>query len=63
MVTIHREAGFRFVIFVDDHKPAHFHVFGAGEAKINLIGPDGDPTLIWAARQVMFLTNWNSIHG
>jgi hypothetical protein len=24
------------------------HVFGDGQAKINLIGPDGFPALVWA---------------
>ena len=28
--------------------PAHVHVFGDGEAKINLSGPDGAPELVWA---------------
>ncbi len=48
MVTIYRGNGLQVVIFVDDHEPAHVHVFGDGQAKINLIGPDGDPELIWA---------------
>lgn len=38
MVTVHREAGFRFIIFVDDHEPAHVHVIGDGKAKIDLGG-------------------------
>ena len=39
---MHRAFGFRFVIFVNDHSPAHVHVFGAdGEAKIMLDGPAG----------------------
>jgi Domain of unknown function (DUF4160) len=36
MVTIFREAGLRFVIFIDDHVPPHVHVFGDGIAKIEL---------------------------
>lgn len=36
------------VIFVDDHQPAHVHVFGDGQAKINLRGAAGVPELIWA---------------
>ena len=48
MVTIHRAFGLRVVIFVDDHEPAHVHVFGDGEAKINLVGPGGEPDLVWA---------------
>lgn len=48
MITVHRAHGLRFVIFVDDHEPAHVHVFGDGEAKINLAGAAGEPELIFA---------------
>jgi hypothetical protein len=48
MVTIHREHGIHVVIFTDDHIPAHVHVFGDGEAKIDLQGPNDVPTLVWA---------------
>lgn len=67
------------MIFVDDHEPAHVHVYGDGEAKINLIGPDGLPELIWAVgmkrsevRRSMaivlenhdaLLARWKEIHG
>ena len=47
MVTVLRAAGLRVVIFVDDHQPAHVHVFGDGHAKINLLGADGTPELVW----------------
>ena len=79
MVTIHRAGGLRIVIFLDDHQPAHVHVFGDGHAKINLTGPDGDPELVWAEgmkqtelRRAMrvvkeyrqdFLERWRQIHG
>lgn len=79
MVTIYRAHGLRIVIFTDDHEPAHVHVFGDGHAKINLIGPDGGPELIWAEgmkrnevrramdvvieQQVGFLARWREIHG
>jgi hypothetical protein len=43
LITVIRSGGFRIVIFVDDHEPAHVHVYGDGEAKINLVGPDGAP--------------------
>jgi Domain of unknown function (DUF4160) len=36
MVTIFRESGLSFVIFRDDHPPAHVHVFGDGMLKIEL---------------------------
>ena len=39
MITIYRAHGMRFVIFSNDHEPAHVHaIVGSGEAKINLIG-------------------------
>jgi len=67
------------VIFVDDHEPAHVHVFGDGQAKINLVGPDGRPELMWtdgmsrgevrrAMRLVvenrdLLIARWRQIHG
>jgi hypothetical protein len=79
MVTIYRGNGLRVVIFVDDHEPAHVHMFGDGHAKINLIGPNGSPELIWAdemkrndvhramqivtEHQIAFLKRWKKIHG
>jgi hypothetical protein len=48
MVTVLRADGLRVVIYVNDHLPAHVHVFGGGEAKINLIGTQGGPDLVWA---------------
>lgn len=79
MVTVHREVGFRFVIFTDDHEPAHVHVLGDGHAKINLIGAGGRPELvsndglkagdlrkvmrIVAERQAMLLEQWEACHG
>ena len=43
MVTVHREGGFRFALYRDDHEPAHVHVIKDGEVVINLIGQDGKP--------------------
>jgi hypothetical protein len=79
MVTIYRGEGLQVVIFVDDHEPAHIHVFGDGHAKIDLTGPDGVPELVWAedmkrsdVRRAMriatehraaFLKRWREIHG
>ncbi|PRD43142.1 DUF4160 domain-containing protein [Phyllobacterium phragmitis] len=79
MVTIYRAYGLRIVIFTDDHEPAHVHVFGDGHAKVNLIGADGGPELIWAEgmkrnevrramnvvaeQQADFLARWRDIHG
>lgn len=79
MVTVHREAGLRFIIFVDDHEPGHVHVVGDGKAKINITGPDGRPELVYndgfkagdlrkamrivAEQQPMMLEKWNERHG
>lgn len=79
MVTVLREAGFRFVIFSDDHEPAHVHVIGDGMAKINLLGQDGQPELVsWVGfkagnlrkayrivlrEQTEMLERWKEIHG
>ncbi len=79
MVTVHREAGFRFVIFTDDHEPAHVHVLGDGHAKINLIGDGGRPELvsndghktgdlrkmmrIVEQQQALLLEQWETYHG
>jgi hypothetical protein len=79
MVTVLRADGLRVVIYVNDHLPAHVHVFGDGEAKINLLGEDGQPDLVWAdtmtrseVRRAMrvvadhrafLLQRWGDIHG
>lgn len=79
MVTVHREAGFRFVIFSDDHDPAHVHVVGDGNAKVDLGGGNGMPEMVYAGgfkqgdvrrildvvrkHRTMFLKRWNDIHG
>lgn len=76
MPVIFREAGLRFIVYVDDHVPAHVHVEGnGGSAKIAI----ADATLIWShrlghrdinravnvvkARRVEFTTAWQNIHG
>ena len=79
MVVIHRARGFRFVIYRSDHEPAHVHVIGAGQARINLLGPGGAPAVVWSAginrgdlRRLIaetielrgvFLQEWKRIHG
>lgn len=79
MVTVHREHGLRFVIYLDDHDPAHVHVFGDGELKVDIIGPDGLPTLIYAigmkasdrrkaldvlkGKQAWFMAEWKRLNG
>ncbi|MEY2943795.1 MAG: hypothetical protein RLY97_1809 [Pseudomonadota bacterium] len=79
MVTVHREAGMRFVIFSDDHEPAHVHVSADGTAKINLRGRGGEPELvrshgmsagdlrkamrIVAEQQNNLIKRWSELHG
>lgn len=79
MVTVLRAEGMRVVIFVDDHHTAHVHVFGDGQAKVDLLGADGTPTLVWAdgmtrgevrramrivtEAQTLLLARWEDIHG
>lgn len=78
MVVIHREHGLRFVIYTMDHEPAHVHVFGDGEMKVNVAGGDL-PQIVWSIgmkagerrramdtireRQAEFLACWHAIHG
>ncbi|MCD2177646.1 DUF4160 domain-containing protein [Rhizobium sp. C1] len=79
VIVVHRAHGFRFVIYTADHEPAHVHITGPGQAKINLLGPDGEPELIWsigikrsdlrrllaevAQHRRHFLEEWERIHG
>lgn len=76
MVTVLRSDGFRIVIYLNDHEPAHVHAIGSGEAKIDILG---EPRLIWAdgltraeVRRAMrivsehradLLLRWRQIHG
>ncbi|MBA3517177.1 MAG: DUF4160 domain-containing protein [Rhizobiales bacterium] len=79
MVVVHRAHGFRFVIYTFDHEPAHVHITGPGQAKVNLLGPDGTPELVSSIgirrrdmRRLMveisghrdhLLREWERIHG
>ncbi|PZR35814.1 DUF4160 domain-containing protein [Caulobacter segnis] len=79
MVTVLRVEGLRIVIFSNDHEPAHVHVFGDGEAKINLLGDEGNAELVWTVgfsradvrravavvddHREMLLTRWSEMHG
>ncbi len=79
MVVIHRAFGFRIVIYTGDHDPAHVHITGAGQAKVNLVGAYGKPELVSSlgikkadmrrlmteieARRDEFLKEWERIHG
>jgi hypothetical protein len=79
MVVVHRAHGFRFVIYTADHQPAHVHVTGAGQAKINLLGPRGAPEVVYSIgisrsdmrrleneaslHQARFMAEWERLHG
>ena len=79
MVVIHRAHGFRFVIYTQDHEPAHVHVVGAGIAKIRLLGPNDQPEIVHvvdikrsdmrrlfaevAKHRDKFIKEWERIHG
>ena len=79
MVVVHRAYGFRFVIYTLDHESAHVHITGAGQAKINLLGPRGVPQIVSSIgikrsdlrrliaeaieRRDDFLRRWERIHG
>lgn len=74
-----RHDGFRFVIYTADHEPAHVHITGAGQAKVNLLGPGRDPQVVSSIgikrsdlrrlvaelieRRDHFLREWERIHG
>jgi hypothetical protein len=79
MIVVLRAHGLRIVIFTDDHEPPHVHVKGDGQAKVNLVGLNGLPELVWSAgmstaekRRAMraireaqseLLEHWRQIHG
>jgi len=79
MGTVLRADGLRVVIFGDDHQPAQVHVFGDGQAKINLLGVGGRPALVWSdgmtrgevrhamriagEQPTLLLGRWENIHG
>jgi hypothetical protein len=47
MPTIHREGGFHFIIYFDDHEPAHVHVRYAGAiARIRIGDSRERPTVL-----------------
>jgi hypothetical protein len=78
MVVVHRAFGFRFVIYTLDHAPAHVHVTGPGQAKIDLLAAGG-PRVVYSIgikradmrrllnevidRQDALLQEWERIHG
>jgi hypothetical protein len=79
MPTVSRIGGLRVVIYPNDHRPAHVHVIGDGEAVFILHCPDGPPELreSWgfgkaevvrikaalAADLTVLCDEWRTIHG
>jgi Domain of unknown function (DUF4160) len=79
LAVIYRRYGLRFIIYVDDHEPAHVHERGDGEAKISLGNSDGGPELAFSkglstgdvrramnvvkAQREIFMQDWKRIHG
>ncbi|MCD2173282.1 DUF4160 domain-containing protein [Rhizobium sp. C4] len=75
MVTVLREYGMRFVIYTADHEPPHVHVYGDGEARIDIAGlkvltqggmADRDVRRavdVIEANRELFLNVWRKYHG
>lgn len=75
MVTVLRSAGMHFVIYTDDHEPAHVHVYGDGETRIDILSLKvmsvrgmkksdvAKAITIVMAERGMFIEKWNDIHG
>ncbi len=47
MAADSRAQGLPVVILADEHLPPHVHVFGDGEAKIDILDSGAAPKLIW----------------
>jgi predicted HAD superfamily Cof-like phosphohydrolase len=75
MVTVLRKHGLRFVIYTADHEPAHVHVYGDGEARIDILTlkvltqgglSDRDvrrAALIVEENRQLFMETWRKYHG
>jgi len=74
--TVLRQEGYEVVIYLNDHPPAHVHVFkGGGEAKVNLdpvavaqVWKMKRPTVrkakrVVAEHQSSLLEQWEEING
>lgn len=46
MPTIFRFDGYRVIIYSDDHRPPHVHVFGRGCEAVFLIAASGTPSVL-----------------
>ena len=79
MPTVFRQDGFRFIIYLNDHQPAHIHVQkGRGEIKVNIaslgeiqvmkvVGMKNQEALkalkLVSQNQQFLLKKWEEIHG
>lgn len=75
MVTVLRQFGLRFVIYTADHEPPHVHVYGDGEARIDIEtlkvltqGKMSDRDVRRAVavieeKQELFRDTWRKYHG
>jgi len=75
MITLLRQHGMRFVIYTADHEPAHVHVYGAGEARVDIVSltvltqggmSDRDvrrAVAVIEANQQLLLAAWRKYHG
>ena len=75
MVTVFREAGMQFVIYLNDHEPAHVHVYGDGEVRIDIVSlrvlsarsmskrDVARALTVTAANRAYFMERWTNIHG
>jgi hypothetical protein len=75
MVTVLRKHGMRFVIYTADHEPPHVHVYGDGEARIDIVtlrvmtqGGLSDRDVRKAVEEIsmqqkLFLETWRRYHG
>ncbi|KQX34311.1 hypothetical protein ASD04_16870 [Devosia sp. Root436] len=75
MITVLRVAGFRFVIYTNDHEPAHLNVYGDGEARIDIVEVAAISNRGMSRRDLVralgivqehreaFLERWHEIHG
>ena len=75
MVTVFRKHGMRFVIYTADHEPPHVHVYGDGEARMDIVtlkvmtqGGLSDRDVRKAVeeiktQQALFLETWRQYHG
>lgn len=75
MVTVLRQHGLRFVIYTADHEPPHVHVYGDGEARIDIVtlkvltqGGMSDRDIrravaVIEANRQLFQETWRKYHG